>query len=107
MIATPSLHSWSAFLMGRHWMEYKPEHLLYFDAKTIQKALELSGFTDVAVSPGWKILNLEYIAHHFLRFPVPLLTPAFKALISVMPTGLLKANVKVVASGLVAVGVRS
>jgi len=38
-IATPSLDSWSAKLLRQNWMEFKPEHLTYFDPKTIQTAL--------------------------------------------------------------------
>ena len=74
-IATPSTDSWSARFMRQKWMEFKPEHLAYFDRQTIQTALFKSGFHDVIVQPGWKILNFDYVKMHFDRFPVPLVTP--------------------------------
>ena len=74
-LATPSLDAWSARLLRRRWMEYKPEHLFYFDRATLQTALFRGGFAGVVVQPGWKVLSLGYVARHFERFPVPLLTP--------------------------------
>ncbi len=43
-IALPSLDSWSARLMRERWMEFKLEHLFYFDSSTVQTALLRSGF---------------------------------------------------------------
>src|SRR5271154_4313334 len=59
-IATPSTDSWSARFLRQKWMEFKAEHLTYFDRQTLQTALFKSGFSDVIIQPGWKILNLEY-----------------------------------------------
>ena len=69
-IATPSIDSWSARFMRQKWMEFKAEHLTYFDRQTIQTALFKSGFREVIVQSGWKILNFDYIKKHFERFPV-------------------------------------
>jgi SAM-dependent methyltransferase len=101
-IATPSLDSWSARLLRQRWMDFKPEHLFYFDSNTIQHALFGSGFRQIVVRPGWKILNLDYVAQHFVRFPVPVLTPLVRSLAGLLPAPLRRWNLPVVASGMAA-----
>lgn len=103
-IATPSLDSWSAKLLGSRWMEWKREHLTYFSETTIRIALEKAGFDDVTIRPGWKILNADYVISHFQRFPIPLLTPLSRFLKRLTPLSVLKRNRKIVASGLMALG---
>ena len=56
-IALPSLDSWSARLMRERWMEFKLEHLFYFDSQTVQTALLRGGFEDIEVTTGWKTLS--------------------------------------------------
>lgn len=99
-IATPSFDSWSARLLRQNWMEFKPEHLTYFDTNTIQHALFLTGYHEVIAQPGWKILNLDYITHHFVRYPVPGVTPLVQFGARLIPRPLRKLNVPVVASGM-------
>src|SRR5262249_55101502 len=59
-IATPSTDSWSARLLGRHWMEYKPEHLFYFGRKTLTRLLTNAGFDHIEVASGRKVLTPDY-----------------------------------------------
>src|SRR5262249_14732223 len=65
LIATPSLDSWSARMMGRNWMEFKLEHLTYFSAATIGAALGRAGYGDIVICPNEKVLTAEYIHAHF------------------------------------------
>jgi glycosyltransferase involved in cell wall biosynthesis/SAM-dependent methyltransferase len=102
LLATPSLDSWSARLLKKNWMEFKPEHLSYFDRNTLRNTLFLAGFDQTVVMPGWKTLNLDYVAGHFEKFPVPFFGKAVKLLSRVMPHKLRNRDVKVVASGMVA-----
>ena len=106
-IAVPSLDSWSARVMRERWMEFKLEHLFYFDAVTIQSLLFKSGFEEVEISTGWKTLSPEYVIHHFNRFPVPLLSPAARVAGAVMPSWLRRQRLRLVASGINVVAVRS
>jgi SAM-dependent methyltransferase len=103
LVATPSLDSWSAKLLKRNWMEFKPEHLTYLDRNTLRNALFLAGFGDSVVTPGWKTLSLDYVAGHFDRFPVPVVGRLVNGLRRVLPRALRQKDVKVVASGMVAV----
>ncbi|MBF0290202.1 MAG: class I SAM-dependent methyltransferase, partial [SAR324 cluster bacterium] len=63
-IVTPSLDSWSAKMLKSNWMEFKPEHLFYFNTQNLETFLIKSGFQNIATSPNYKILNFEYIHGH-------------------------------------------
>ena len=99
-IATPSTDSWSARFMRQKWMEFKADHLAYFDRQTLQTALFKSGFQDVIVEPGWKILNFDYVKMHFERFPVPLLTPIVNFMARIMPYRMQFQHRRIAASGI-------
>jgi SAM-dependent methyltransferase len=100
-LATPSLDTWSARLLRRRWVEYKPEHLFYFDRATLQTALFRAGFAGVVLQPGWKVLSLGYVARHFERYRVPLLSP-LAGLARFAPAALRERPFPVVASGVLA-----
>ena len=99
-IATPSLASWSARLLHENWMEFKPEHLTYFDPQTLETALFRTGYDQVIVRPGWKVLSFDYVAKHCERFPVPVVTPLLNFLSALLPAGMRRKYRRVVASGM-------
>ncbi len=99
-MAVPSLDSLSARLMGRHWVEFKPEHLFYFNRRTICRLLDQTGFVNIAVTPGRKMLSPGYIIAHFERFPVPILTPVLKMLKYILPQWISNRPWQVTASGI-------
>ena len=103
-IATPDLSSWSARVMKERWMEWKPEHLTYFNRDNIQTALLKAGFHDVLVQPGWKILSFDYVQAHFEKFPVPLFTRAFRLLGKILPESARAKRRRIVASGMMVFG---
>lgn len=103
-IATPSTDSWSRKLMGRRWMEYKPEHLYYFNERSLARLLTDHGFTEVRFAPNYKILSFQYVSAHFQRFRVPFWSAAVRAVGKVVPDKLATRNLKIVASGMVATG---
>jgi SAM-dependent methyltransferase len=99
-IATPSLDSWSARVLGRHWMEYKREHLFYFDRRTIRRLLADLQFGDIQVSAGRKALTPNYVVGHFTKFPVPIVTNVLRSLTKVLPDKLLARPISITASGI-------
>lgn len=99
-LATPSLDSWSARLLGRRWMEYKLEHLYYFSERTLTALLARTGFEQVAIGGCRKVLNFQYVAGHFERFPVPVLSTVMRAGQRLLPRALRRRNVTLVASGM-------
>lgn len=99
-LATPSTDSWSARFMRQKWLEFKPEHLTYFDRQTIQTALFKSGFHEVLVQPGWKILNFTYVKLHFNRFRVPWATPLLNFMARFLPEKVQQRHRRIAASGI-------
>ena len=101
-LITPSLDSWTHRLLGSRWMEYKVEHLYYFSAASVRRLLEKCGFVQVAVSPSRKVLTIDYLAHHFERFPVPIVSPMIGLLRRLVPAWLARRHLRLPASGLIA-----
>ena len=98
-IAVPSLDSWSARMMGERWLEFKLEHLYYFDSATLQLLLFKTGFEQIELSTGWKTLSPEYVRQHFERFEVPVLSRLARTVSALMPRGLRRRPVRVAGSG--------
>jgi 2-polyprenyl-3-methyl-5-hydroxy-6-metoxy-1,4-benzoquinol methylase len=99
-LSTPSLDSWNAKLLKQHWMEFKTEHLFYFDGQTMQGLLAKGGFEQVEVTATQKVLSLAYVNSHFERFKVPLFTPLLALLKALSPRALHELPVKIPASGM-------
>ena len=99
-IVTPSLDSLSAKLLGNNWMEYKVEHLSYFNKEAITLLLEKTGFHNVKFHSNYKILNFDYINRHFVRFPNKSLSPLLNLARKMTPNGLAYRPIQVIASGM-------
>ncbi|HOV80011.1 MAG TPA: methyltransferase domain-containing protein [Bacillota bacterium] len=99
-LSTPSLDSWPARLMRRNWMEFKTEHLHYFDRQTIQNALAKSGFAEVLITPGYKYLTMDYIFNHFDKYKVPFFTPLTSLLRRLTPASIRSRQFKIAAGGI-------
>ena len=105
-LATPTLDSWSKKLLGRRWMEFKPEHLWYFNRATLRSLLTQRGFADIVDYPGFKVLSFDYVAGHFARYPVAGITPITNLLRGIVPFSLRRRPVSVAGSGMVLIGRR-
>jgi len=99
LLVTPSLDSWSSRCLGRWWMEYKLEHLYYFNERSLRRLLEPAGFADLRFQPNAKVLSLDYICEHFRRFRVPLLSLAVRGVRTLTPGPLAHRPFRIVASG--------
>jgi len=101
-VATPSIDSWSARFLRQKWMEFKAEHVAYFDRQTLQTALFKTGFREIILQPGWKILSFDYIQRHFARFPIPFITPLLNLSSRLLPRSWQLRQQRIVASGIMA-----
>jgi SAM-dependent methyltransferase len=100
LLITPSLDSWTRRLMGRRWMEYKLEHLFYFSPVSMRRLLERCGFSEILIRPNRKVLTLDYIARHFDRFRVPVLSPLMGLVRGAIPDSLAHRQVPLPAGGI-------
>ena len=75
MVAAPSLDSLPARLLRNRWAQFRPEHLWYFKAATLETLLSHEGFGSVIQQPGVQTLSFDYIAGYFERYPLGWITP--------------------------------
>ncbi len=101
-IVTPSLDSWSRRVLGRYWMEYKTEHLVYFGRRSLTRLLEKTGFSEIDFASNYKVLSLDYVRRHFDRFRVPVISSLLRATLTVLPSKLVHRKIRIVASGTMA-----
>ena len=101
LVATPTRDSWSARLMRRNWLEYKIEHLSYFNRQTMEALLWRTNFELIATSSGSKWISFDYVTVHFERFPVGVWTSSLKALQRVLPHALRQTPFRMAGSGMV------
>ena len=107
IVATPSLESWPARLMRNKWAEFKTEHLHYFTQEALHSLLFQTGLEPIVALPGHKCLSLDYIADHFQKYRLPVVSFALERLSALLPAAVRKAPFRVVASGIISVGVKS
>lgn len=100
VIVTPSIDSWSSKLLGKHWMEYKTEHLWYFSKKSIRVLLERADFTGIEWFSNKKVLSLDYINLHFQKYKVPLISGILQLFCKLAPKQVLYHPFPIVASGM-------
>jgi SAM-dependent methyltransferase len=103
LLITPSLDSWTRRLLRSRWIEYKVEHLYYFSVLSIRMLLERCGFDEIRISPNRKVLTIDYLARHFDRFRVPMLSPLVSLLRRAVPSRIAHRHLLVPASGLMAI----
>lgn len=96
----PSLDSWSAKLLKTKWMEFKLEHLSYFNTKNLRSLLFQEGFSEMRHFPAKKTLSIDYIAAHFAKHPVPMWSLVMGFARAVLPNRLLRKTFPITASGI-------
>jgi len=87
-------------LLKTNWMEFKLEHLFYFDTKNLRSILFQNGFSEFRSFPARKTLSMDYIAGHFDKHPVPFWSGIVGLMRLILPHGLLRKTFPVTASGI-------
>lgn len=73
-LVTPDVGSLSSKLMGKYWINYKEEHLYYFDKKSISRLLQELSFVVVDIRPAKKTLTLDYFMYQFRVYQRPIIS---------------------------------
>jgi len=103
LVATPTMDSWSARLMGSRWMEFKAEHLLYFTRKSLESLLWQTGFGNVHFEAGVKCVSFSYVNEHFTRYPAGVWSSLVRFSHGLLPTKLRERPIEIAASGMIAI----
>ena len=96
-ISVPSLDSISYKIQKTRWVEFKLEHLYYFNDLNLRKLLFKSGFTNILTKKDFKVLSLKYIFGHFIKHST--LKYFFKIMDLIFPNFLLYKPFRIAASG--------
>jgi SAM-dependent methyltransferase len=76
LVVTPDAKCLSARVLGRHWVNVKPEHLWYFTRDQLRDALRERGFRVETMRTASKMTMPDYARRQLVAYPRPLLTPA-------------------------------
>ena len=97
--AVPTLDSWSAKLLKTDWMEFKLEHLSYFDTRNLRSLFFQEGFSEIKHFPAQKTLSIDYIAAHLAKHPVPMWSLVMRLARAALPKRMLRRPFPIAASG--------
>jgi 2-polyprenyl-3-methyl-5-hydroxy-6-metoxy-1,4-benzoquinol methylase len=95
VISTPRVDSVVRSASGRHWPQYREEHLTYFSRAGLGALLGRCGFAVVEVHATRKAITLAYAYGQARAYPVPVLSQATSAAYRVVPSGLRHRTVRV------------
>ncbi len=85
LCVVPSLDSWSARFFKTNWIEFKLDHLFYYNKKNLRSILFQNRFSEFRYFPAKKTLSIDYIAGRFAKHPVPFWSPVVRIARSVVP----------------------
>jgi 2-polyprenyl-3-methyl-5-hydroxy-6-metoxy-1,4-benzoquinol methylase len=100
LCVVPSLDSWSARLLKTKWMEFKLEHLTYFDTKNLRSLLFQEKFSQIKHFSAKKTLSVHYIAGHFVKHPVPGWSQLVRFGAALLPKSITRFPFPIIASGI-------
>ena len=92
LIMTPDTSALSRYVMGQRWTHYKPEHLFYFNRRSLTWLANRCGLLPVHFERSKKALNLAYLHTQFGVYRHRLLTPLVNLLYRLAPTSLRNRN---------------
>jgi cyclopropane fatty-acyl-phospholipid synthase-like methyltransferase len=75
-------------LFGRHWIEYKLEHLFYFEERSLRILAKKCGFRVVRFTHASKAMTIDYLAHQAAAFEPPVVGPLLRLGASLAPDAL-------------------
>lgn len=85
VISTPRVDSLVRSASGRHWPQYREEHLTYFSRGGLGALLRRTGFSIVDVASTRKAITLAYAYGQAVAYPVPVLSGATSVAYRALP----------------------
>jgi 2-polyprenyl-3-methyl-5-hydroxy-6-metoxy-1,4-benzoquinol methylase len=82
VLVTPNIKSWLARISGRRWVSFKiPEHVAYYDPKTMRHLLEGVGLEVLAIDPAHQYYRLPFLMRRVRELidPFGRLVPRFES----------------------------
>jgi 2-polyprenyl-3-methyl-5-hydroxy-6-metoxy-1,4-benzoquinol methylase len=90
LVITPDTDSTTRVILGRNWFQYKYEHVLCWNGKSIRQLMSDFGLRPVFFRTNIKRFNLEYYRVYFTKYSIFLIGDLFNAIYSFIPKKLRK-----------------
>lgn len=84
-VIMPAADSLAAKIMGKYWIEYKKDHVLFYTKRALKQQLEKHHFRIKYIRSCWKTVTLAYLASYLSVFRIPIVSTFLGAIIKIMP----------------------
>lgn len=88
-VIMPDISSSTAKLMGKHWIEYKKDHVVFYGKQTLKMQLEKKGYRILHCRSSWKTVTLSYLICYLSVFRIPFVSYFFSMIGKILPDFLL------------------
>lgn len=85
LVIMPDASSFVARLFGRHWLEYKEDHVLFYTKKSFAQQLDQKGYKLLLCRSTWKTVTLYYLISYLSVFRISLVSSCFEFLKKLLP----------------------
>lgn len=82
-VIMPTADSYAAKIMGKYWIEYKKDHIIFYTKKSLREQLEKHKFKIKYMGSCWKTVTLGYLASYLSVFRIPIVSLLLTKIISV------------------------
>ncbi len=68
IVIMPASDSWITRIMGKHWIEYKKDHVLFYSRKAFKMQLEKYNLKTILIKSIWKTVTIYYLLSYLSFF---------------------------------------
>jgi 2-polyprenyl-3-methyl-5-hydroxy-6-metoxy-1,4-benzoquinol methylase len=84
-VLMPDCSSWTKKLMGKRWIEFKKDHVLFYSKTSFRKQLEKRGFVVEHFSTPWKRVTIYYLISYLSVFRIPVVSSFLEGIKKLLP----------------------
>jgi 2-polyprenyl-3-methyl-5-hydroxy-6-metoxy-1,4-benzoquinol methylase len=92
LVMTPNTGSVTSKLLGRNWFQYKYEHVIYWNRKSLKYLLKNKGYELLTFRNNTKRFNLEHYHKYFQKYSIMGLEKIFNLGYRFLPAAIRKAQ---------------
>ena len=85
LVIMPSASSWTKKIMGKYWLEYKQDHVIFYSKKSLRQQLAKHGFKIDYLASTWKSVTLYYLISYLSVFRIPAVSYFLSLLKKMLP----------------------
>ncbi len=103
LVIMPDASSWIARIMGKYWIEYKKDHVLFYNKKSFSQQLEKKGYQLLLCQSTWKTVTLYYLISYLSVFRVSVVSSFLDNIGKLLPSLILNIPISLPIGQMVAV----